>query len=247
MIKRIIIAAIFAVAGLNCFAQNDDESTEKKYNHYIGFQANELLKQLINLNGNSSVVTNPYLLTYSMNSISSGWGFNVGLGVNYQDSKDKNTPVARESKINDLFYRIGFGRKTMLTKRFEVGYSLDISGDSQSDKTSSSSVNITQISFNTTIIDSSFSVVTTKTSTIGFGPQLYIGFYLTSKVILGTETTYYFSSSTQKQNVSVTTNTTDNTTSPPTLSSSISNTNVETDISKFNFSFPVALFLMVKF
>ncbi len=246
MIKKTIVAvAIIAASMVHCIAQTDDAATEKKYDHYIGFQANELMKQLINLNNSNTAITNPYLLTYYINANKCGWGVNIGLGYNYQDSKDVNSPVGKESKINNLFYRIGFGRRMMISKRFEMGYSLDIIGDNQNDQTFSQSVNIT--GFSTTIVDSSFTNTSTKTTSMGVGPQFYLGFHLSNRVILGTEASYYFISSKQKQNVTVKDNITDNTVNPPAFSSTIIGSNTETDISKFSLSLPVAIFLILKF
>ncbi len=238
MIGRIFITVAFVTASfINCSAQLEPLQ-EKKFNHYIGVQANQLIKQIINLNSSTSTVDNPYLLIYSLNLANTGWGVEAGAGYNYQDIVDK-LPVSKESKINNLFYRIGVCRKIMIGKRFQAGYGLDLVADYQLNKTTSSSITV----FNSTT-DSSMSKASTKTTSIGFGPQMYLGYYFSDKLILGTETSYYYVKSDQKQNVLVTDNITDQFSGN---STSTANSNVETTITKFSFSLPVALFLILKF
>ncbi|MGC4021145.1 MAG: hypothetical protein QM734_03975 [Cyclobacteriaceae bacterium] len=65
--RLIILGAMMIFTGSSCFAQRDSTNS-KKVNHYIGVQANQLLRQLFNLSGNTTVVTSPYLINYSVNS-----------------------------------------------------------------------------------------------------------------------------------------------------------------------------------
>lgn len=246
MSKKIFAALVILTIGLgNCFGQTDDDNT-KKYDHYVGFQANELLKQIINLNNSNSSITNPYLLTYYIKNNSNGWGINVGLGYNYQDSKAVNTPTPQETKINDLSFRIGIGRRFMISKRFETGYSFDFIVNSLNNQTFTPTVNITNVG-NGNVIDSSFATTTIKTTTYGFGPQFFLGFHISNRVLLGTEASYYFLMAKQKTNSNVVDKTTDETVFPFSISSNISNSNAENDNNSFSLSIPVAIFLIVKF
>src|SRR5205085_11799559 len=115
---------------------------------------------------------------------------------NYKNIVDEDVPVGRETKVNDLFFRIGIEKKIMLGKKFEAGYAFDLTGTYQLDKTFSLSVTNTGSS-----IDSSESTVTNKTTSFGLGPQLSLGFHISDKILLGTEATMYFSSETSHQNV----------------------------------------------
>ena len=133
MRKILLCCAIAAVCFLCANAQ--DKDTTKCCNQYISLQANQLLKQLINLNNSSSVISTPYLLTYGIFSAKSGWGFQAGLGYNYQKITDKLSSTGQESKINDLFYRLGFAQKSSIGKRWEGSWGFDFAGGHQSDKT----------------------------------------------------------------------------------------------------------------
>src|SRR6185436_2743328 len=149
-------------------------------------------------------VTDPYLLTYTVMATKCNWGIEAGTGFDYSNIVDKNTPVSRETKINNFFYRIGICRKHSLGKRFEAGYGFDIVGDYQLSKTFSGSVLVVG-----NLTDSSESVATTRTRTIGAGLQASFGFYISDKIMLGTETTYYYTKARKKENVQVTDNITD--------------------------------------
>src|SRR6187551_3878023 len=88
------------------FAQQD--SSYRKANHYIGVQANQLIKQLFNLSNNNAVVNNPYLLVYSVNSVRNGWGANIGFGYTFNEVTDGDAFNTRETKVNNFFFRAGF-------------------------------------------------------------------------------------------------------------------------------------------
>ncbi len=236
--KGAFVAGCLAMVFLNCTAQTE-EPLAKKYNHYIGVQANQLLKQLVNLNNSNSVIDDPYLLTYAIHMVKNGWGLQTGLGYDYQDIKDK-TPISRETKINNLFYRIGVAKKFRIGKRFEGGYGLDLAGDYQINKTFASSVTVIGIT-----IDSSSSNSTSKVNSFGFGPQVNLSYYFSERIMLGTEATYYFIDSKQKQNVLVTDNLFNQSTGINTVATS--NSNIESSTAKFSLSIPVALFLIVRF
>src|SRR5690349_11963727 len=112
-----ITLTLSGVLVLSAQAQSDTAKS-KCLNHYVGVQINQFLKQIINLNANQVPFTYPYLVTYSVNSAKYGCGLNVGFGYNYQRLLDKNTPANHETKINDLFYRAGIGKRFTLSKRF---------------------------------------------------------------------------------------------------------------------------------
>lgn len=236
----LIAVALTLAATCSCVAQRDTTHGATAFNHYIGLQANQLLKQILNLSNSNAEVNNPYVITYSFNSAYSGWGGEIGLGFNYQSTKNK-TPISTESKINDLFYRIGSSWKRKIGKRFEGGYGIHIMGSSLSDNTTNSNVTLFGNGK-----DSTATTTETKTGTIGFGPQLSLAFSITEKIFLGTETTFYYSNATEKNNVKVTDYFFDFF-NPNNNTISISNSNTEKEISKFSLNFPTVLFLILKF
>jgi len=241
MIKKLIVLAAFIGCLLNSFGQTNDTENKPNYDQYVGVQANELLKQLINLNNSNTVIGNPYLLTYTIMSNKCGWGIEAGLGFQYTDTQNKQ-PVNDESKTNNFDSRIGICKKFKLGKRFTAGYGIDLVYSNNSDVTTNSNTTVSS-----GFTDSSSTVTTTKTIRIGAGPQLYLGFNISQRVILGTEILYYYLSSTQKQNV-LTKDTQIEVSGNQTITTStIANSNLETDIKSFSFSFPTVLFLIVKF
>jgi hypothetical protein len=241
MIKKLIVLAAFLSCLLTSFAQSTDSDNQPKYTQYIGVQANELIKQIVNLNNSSTVITNPYLLTYTILSNKCGWGIEAGLGINYQDTQNK-VPVSDESKNNDYNFRIGICKKFKIGKRFEAGFGLDIIYNYSDDVTTSSTSTVSG-----GFTDSSSTVTTTKITGIGFGPQLYLGFNISQRVILGTEVSYYYTSSTQKENVFNTDTQIEVSGNQTITTSTSSNSNLETDIKSLSFSFPTVIFLIVKF
>jgi hypothetical protein len=226
----------FTMSGI---AQNDTTAT-KKFDHYLGFQANELLRQLINFDNTTTEVNNPYLFVYSINKSKTKWGLHTGLGIVYKTIIDNEGGVGRETKLNDWFYRVGAEKKFKLGKKFESNVSLDITGSYKLDKTFSISV----VNSGSTI-DSSETTVTTKTVSWGGGPRATLGFYISDKVMLSTEATLYFSSENQKENVLIMNSITDIFTGEQTVSTSNFNSEIETN--QFSFAIPIALFLVVKF
>jgi hypothetical protein len=238
---KFLTAAIFPmVMVIHCYAQNELPET-KKFDHYIGFQANELLRQLINFNNTSTPINNPYLAIYSISMKNCGWGAHVGVGYIYKKTLIKEEPVSRESRVNDLFYRFGIEKKFMLGKRFECSASLDFTGSDSLEKTFSTLVTNAGSSNDTTN-----TTVTHKTTAVGGGPRFTIGFHITDKLILGTEAMFYYSSQKQKENtynILIQTDIFNNNLQEI----STSNSNLEKDIDDFSFTLPVALFLIVKF
>lgn len=240
MYKFFLATVLLAVLGQNCIAQNDTLQ-RKKFSHYAGIQANELLRQLFDFNNNNTAINNPFLAVYSVtwNKINAGLSF--GIGYSYKKSLDKDAPVGRESKINDLSYRVGFEKKFILGRRFEGGVSLDMIMGYKTDKTISLSV--TNLGSQ---IDSSESTVSSKATSLGYGPHVFLGFHITDKILLGTEATMYYTAKKEKQNVLVV-NTVTNIFNNNSQEVNTSNFNAGTETDEFVFTVPVALFLLVKF
>ena len=239
MVKFFCAAVCFAVITVHCSAQSDLPPA-KKFNHYVGVQANELLRQLFNFSNTNTTIVNPFTVVYSISPTNTKWGGHAGFGYTYSWIEDNSGSVGRISKVNDLFYRIGVEKKIPLGKRFEAGIALDFVGGFQYDKTSS--LNVTNL-FNA--IDSSFTEVTNKTTSLGFGPQFSIGYHVSEKIILGTETTLYYLSQKQKENIIVTDKITQLFNGEE--ERNVSNSNSDVVANKFSITIPVSIFLIVKF
>ena len=241
MIKFLFFASCFVMATLNSFALETTPIKAKKFNHYIGLQANELIRQLVNLNNNTTANTNPYLLIYSINIIKTGWGLHAGIGYDYTSITDKETQINRETRVNDLNYRIGAERKFVLSNRFEASAGIDYLVGWKTDKTFSITVNN-----NGSTIDSSVTTVFTKTTSSGEGLQLFLGLHITEKIMVATEASMYYTKKKEKKNIlNVNKEIELFNNNLETITTSNLNTGSETD--DFSFNIPVAIFLIVKF
>jgi hypothetical protein len=212
----------------------------KKTIHYLGVQANQLLNQIFNFNGSAPAVSNPFLITYAANSVRTGWGVNVGLGYNVNTSVDNSDPnTIRKTTINNFSLRLGIEKKAMLSRRWLVSYGFDMLVGNQSDDTNASS----QFQFNNNSTDTR-----STTTTFGLGPRFSLSYFISEKILIGTEVTYYYRTNKISQNI--TNNFTTDVISPSTgldiqtlNTSSSSTTSHATD---FTFTVPVAIFLLVK-
>jgi hypothetical protein len=223
-------------------AQQADADTANKLNHYIGVQANQLIKQIINLNNNNVAISNPYLLTYAVFSSKHKWGVTAGFGYTYRRSKDKLASADQESKINESFYRAGIARKFSVGKRWEASLGLDYIGSYQLDKTFTFSV----VEFGNQQKDSTASVSTSVAKISGGGLNLGLTWQVSRRVFLGTEMTLYYSTTNRKSNVLVS-DTFTNANFPEQNMYTLSSANTETEDAEFNTTLPVAIFLMIKF
>lgn len=212
----------------------------KQMNHYLGVQANQLLNQLFNFGNSSVAVTNPYLIIYSMNSIKTGWGLNAGLGYNVNTTTDNSDPnTQRKTTTNDFSVRLGIEKKSFLSKKWLASYGLDLLYGKQSDETTATS----QFQFNSNSTDTNSS---TKSS--GLGPRLALSYFISEKIILGTEATYYYKWVKVSQKI---TNTSvnifvDPNTGQTVVQESSSSQSNSVKSKDFTFSVPVSIFLILK-
>jgi hypothetical protein len=212
--------------------------------HYLGVQANQLIKQLLNFSNSSTVIDNPYLITYSVNSKKTGVGFSSGLGYSINEFSDGDQTNKRNTKINNFSFRIGFEKKSNLGKKWFASWGVDLVQESSKNETSSSQsqLNNPDIKFN--------SNSTNKSSLWGLGPRFTLNFRITEKIILGTEATYYYKSGTNstQANTTSTQQEFDPQIGQLKLVTRTTNTpETSTDFTTFKFVIPTVLYLIVKF
>ncbi len=225
---------------LSCAAQ---EKPSPRFNHYIGLQGNQLLRQLINLNASNVVISNPYLLTYSLLYTKYHAGIQAGIGYDYHLKEDKLSSTGQRSKINELSYRIGVFRNFNIGKRWEASAGIDYEASHHTDKTTAVEV----INFGpSSSTDSTATVSYSLVKSHGAGIQLRLGFHLTPNVMLYTESTFYYSLSDEKSNVMVS-ETVTFPLSPENNSYLLSSSNEHNHAADFNITVPVAVFLTIKF
>ena len=158
----------------------DAVTVQRRSNHYVGVQANQLTRQIFNFGGSTSSVNNPYLITYAVNSVSSGWGLNFGLGYTHEEVRIGDPFNPLETTINDFFVRLGVERKVAIAEKWITSYGLDILRESEKNITESG--NSQPGNFKTE----------TRNRAAGMGFRFTLNYNITEKILLGTEATYYY-------------------------------------------------------
>jgi hypothetical protein len=224
MIIRILICIILLIIGHSIFApaQTYKEPVEsdvpKNSSHYLGLQVNQLLRQLFNFGGSAPAVTNPYVLSYSVNSKLNGFGFATGLGYNYIQNKSSDNFISVTTTNRDFAWRFGLESKKYLSKRWLASLGGDVVIESNKTETNSANQNAPN------------TVITTKTNRSGFGPRATLSYQFNDKLLLGTEASFYFKWIKQKQETS-------NAGMPAVP---------DTELKSNQFTLPAAIFLIVK-
>jgi hypothetical protein len=172
------------VITFSALAQEDQEIPARKSSHYIGLQANQLIRQVFNFSGSNPAINNPYLLTYAVNSIEGGAGFTAGFGYTYLQATDGDQFIGRTTTTNDIFFRVGFEKKSMLAKKVVLSLGVDLVLDRQKIETETKEKTQSQVNFSSS----------TKTNGTGLGPRLTLNYQITEKLLVGTEANYYFKS-----------------------------------------------------
>lgn len=227
MIKQLLFAGVLlAVATANVHAQADTTAApkERATDHYIGVQMNGFIRQVINLNNNSNnAATNPYLLTYSLNSRRTGWGFRVGAGYSYSSLNSTTGSLVSDNDENIINARVGGERLFRLARRWTAGAGLDIVANSEYTHTA------TRLNSGGT----GFSDVKSTTISYGGGPMAWLRFSISERILVGSEASFYAVTGTKQQ------------TATPNSPKPVSTP--KTKIGEAKFTSPVTLFLSVKF
>lgn len=217
-LKKTVLLLFFASLSFSAFSQ---EEQQRSSDHYVGVQINQLIRQVFNFSGTSSVVNNPYLLTYAVNN-ATGWGASFGLGYTFNESTEGDSFTRRTTKINDFFGRVGFEKKSGFGKH----WILSVGGDVVIDLSSNT----------TTTIQGTDHASALKTETknrgFGLGPRVTLNYEITERMLIGTEANYYFKSIT---------NTFKNS------GSFTSDPEIEEKLKRFQFGAPAVIFLILKF
>ena len=221
MFKKTSVSIFLAWFVLTAFAQ---DTVQHKAIHYVGVQANQLIRQLFSLSNASSAINNPYLLTYSINSASTGSGVNFGLGYTFNESTDGDAFNERKNKISDFFFRVGYEKKSNFGKHWVLSAGIDAVVDLQNNTTrtrSGSGQGVPEV------------VTKNKNNGWGLGPRVTLNYTITDKMLLGTEVTYYFKSIKNTIEVSG--------------AGAILNEETDESFKRFQLNVPAVLFLILKF
>ncbi len=183
---RTILAWVLLACAWPAVAQSTEEAVSAN-SKYLGIQANQLVRQLLNFGGTNSNVANPYLLTYAFNSNASGTGMSFGLGYSYRHFNDGDAITPRQTTESDFFIRAGIEKKVFWGKRWMGSYGVDVVLDRLRDKTKTTS------NFGGPPIETG-----SITTLGGLGPRCTLNFQIAEKILIGTEASYYFKSGKQK-------------------------------------------------
>lgn len=219
MLKKNSLTILFSSFIVFAFAQ---DTLPKASNHYVGVQANQLIRQIFNFSGTASAVSNPYLLIYSVNSVQTKWGANFGLGYTFNEFKDGDAFNQRSTKINDFFFRVGFEKKSNFGKHWILSAGADAVMEFKNNSTTNTQGNNPSTTFKTK----------NKSSGFGLGPRVTLNYEISDKLMVGTEATYYFKSTKNKVENSGGFNQVDD---------------IEEKFKSFQFTAPAVIFLILKF
>jgi hypothetical protein len=194
MHKKILAGLLFSVCSSAAFAQVDFNAQNKERNieHILGVQINGLFNQTMILNHiNPTFYSNPYLLTYNINSVRSGIGLRFGFGNNYYVARTRDNDGwynITENIIKDLHLRIGIEKKYQLSKKWSTGAGLDLVYKNYEDITYNSSSGF----------DGGESTTHATGNKYGFGAMAWLRYAITKHLLVGTEASLYYTIGKQK-------------------------------------------------
>lgn len=243
--KRTILLSFLLIGGIaTTYAQdnsvqnvalphNPDVVRAKMFEHQVGVQMNQLIRQVFNFNNTAANNSNPFLLTYTLTHINSGIGLRLGAGYDQRSFVDDDGVSSRDGKITDMNLRAGLEKSFNLGSGFTAGAGLDFVMAQSTDDTKSliRSVDTTKI------------VTKSSVNNIGGGAMAWLRYSISKKVLVGTETSFYYRTGRIKQDVTVAKK--DLTTpAQPWVETTTSLNNTQ---SEGIFSVPVVFYLIVKF
>ena len=233
MVKSLLLlfcSCLIAQAG---YAQGAGTSTAHVDN-FIGVQTNNLIKQVFN---STAATNNPYLLTYSMDSRKTGWGFRIGAGYSGGSNSNIAGFTTTSSNSDVLQFRAGVERAYQLTGRWSAGAGLDLVFNNNNSSASSSTQSI---------FDSSASNSRTINTTVGGGAMGWLHYNATKHLVIGTEASFYYARGTKSQVLDHNVQNV-NPSSPTGYSWDWVENKQKFGVSSSTFSSPIVFYLMVKF
>jgi len=241
MKKLTLLAVTLFISCSFSFAQTDSTIvrtlTQHRYEQYVGVQMNLLVQQVLNFNNSSTTTSNtnnnPYLLVYSINSVKSGWGLRLGVGFNSNTATTNDGITATHNDITDMHYRLGIEKAFRLSPKWSAGVGLDGLYNSNNDNTTST----------ISSTDTTTTLTKTKIYSYGGGAMGWLRYHVTKRVLIGTESSFYYTTGKEKQTIAITSRNNQLFTRPVTTNTTATSNNT----SQGQFSVPVTLYLIVKF
>ena len=180
-----LVVFIFAVSFCMGLKAQDTSFNSSIYQHQLGLNGTEFIKQFLILNNNNLPNNSPYLLTYKY--ITDGVGLRTGLGgtmTNSSRNPNNGTPSISTQGMT-INFRIGFESQYTLGKRWLYYVGFDAFYDYSLSRTKTSSTS--GFPPKTTEITSG-----TESFGVGAGPVLGIQFMLGKRISFNAESNAYY-------------------------------------------------------
>lgn len=238
MTKQIIVfvAAILCTFQSTTFAQDEPDAAPKSkiFEHQIGVQVNELVRQVFNFNNTNSNINNPYLLIYSLSLAKSGWGIRLGVGPDFKTFKDDDGITQRDNNVNKLNLRFGLQKSFKLSDKWSAGAGVD-------------GVYFSDVSYSKTFVrafDSTYTDLSTQTTTKGYGGMAWLRYKIAPRVLIGTEASFYYRSGDNKQTIEVRSRTGNGFGQPQFVTTT---SKLDNKLKEAQFNLPMVFYLIVSF
>lgn len=180
-----LVVFIFTVIFCNSLKAQDTSFNSSIYNHQIGLNATEFIKQFLILNNNNLPNNSPYLVTYKY--LTNGKGLRTGLGATMTNSN--RNPNNGTSSIStqglSINFRIGYEKQYSISKRWQYYVGFDVLYDYSLSRTKTASVS--GFPPQTTEISSG-----TESFGVAGGPVLGVQFMLGKRISFNAETNAYY-------------------------------------------------------
>lgn len=238
MLKKITLTAAIAASFASVATAQDEPAAAKSkiFEHQVGVQANELIRQVFNFNNNNNTLNNPYLLTYSLNWQKPGVGIRLGVGPDFRSFKDDDGIVQQENNTNVMNLRVGIEKTFVFSEKWSAGAGLD-------------GVYANDVSYTKTFtrsFDSSSTDIASSTATKGYGAMAWLRYHITPHILMGTEASFYYRKGDLKQEISITTKTSGGIVGQPSVFET-KTTKIDNKVEFGTFNLPMVLYLIVSF
>ncbi len=162
------------------FSSHNKYRTNRLYSQSFGIQLNQLLKIFPNDDASKAIPKNPFGIFYSINSLRTGFGIGLGLGyAGTQDQFKNSLNNLVETAAGKTTFRIGIDKKKVLARHFIIGYGFDVLRSKNK-------------SLSKTFLNGLIHAADTVTTSVGIGPRLSFQVKISERILVGTETSWYF-------------------------------------------------------